>query len=122
MISNLTDEMIFELYKLPSSCDICFFFKFEVKTIFFYDFVGLLFPLLKFSCCMVLMTELFLKALNLVAMNISHSFFDSNENRLYLSLITILFCHYLLQVYFQKIEKRTDEIRANPLNNDFQSN
>ena len=51
------------------------FFKFDLKAIFFYDFVGLLFPLLKFSCCMVLMTELFLKALTLVAMNISQSFF-----------------------------------------------
>ena len=33
------------------------------------------FPLLKFSCCMILMTVLFLKALNLVAMNISQYFF-----------------------------------------------
>ena len=70
---------------------------------------------------MILLTVMFLKALNLVAMIISQSFFDSNENRLYLSLINILFCHYLLQVYFQKNEKCTDEIRANPLNNDFQS-
>ena len=38
------------------------------------------FLLLKFSCCMILITELFLKALSLVAMNISQSFFDYNEN------------------------------------------
>ena len=44
-----------------------------------YGFNDFLFPLLKFPCCGILFIELFLKALNLVAMNISQSFFDSNE-------------------------------------------
>ena len=55
------------------------FFKFDVKAIFLYDFVAFLFPLLKFSCCMILITEFFLKALNYVAMNIRQYIFDYKE-------------------------------------------
>ena len=54
-----------------------------------YGFVGFLFPLLKFPCCGILFIELFLKALNLLAMNISQSFFDSNENYFSRSLVNL---------------------------------
>ena len=46
-------------------------------------------------------------------------FFDSNENRFYLSLINLLLYNYLLRVFFQKLKNVSDEIRANPLNNGF---
>ena len=91
MISNLSEAMIFELCNLPSRFFSFAFFKFKVKAIFLYDFVGFLFPLLKFSCCLILITELFLKALNLFAMNISQSFFDYNENSFFLSLNKLTF-------------------------------
>ena len=89
MISNLSEAMIFELCNLPSRFDIRFFQVFS--AIFLYDFVGFLFPLLKFFCCMILITELFLKALNLFAMNTSQSFFDYNENNFFLSLNKLIF-------------------------------
>ena len=54
-----------------------------------YGFVGFLFPLLKFPCCRILFFELFLKALNFFAMNISQFFFDSNENYFSLSLVNL---------------------------------
>ena len=52
-------------------------------------FVGLLFSCAEFSDCMILISELFLKALKLFLMNISQFFFDSDENSLPPNLIQL---------------------------------
>ena len=63
-----------------------FCYKFDMKAFYVWFFVGILFSCSKFSDCMILITQLFLKALKLVVMIISQSFFDSNGNYCSLSL------------------------------------
>ena len=74
--------MTSDLCKLPSRFRFHFFLlKFDIKAIFLCDFfVGILFSFSEFSDCMILISEIFLKALKLIVMIICQSFFDSIEN------------------------------------------